>query len=126
MIGTTFRSILLTTVSATSPHVFKKDFIPACSCLVSITNFDLFIAFPLDIDENADYPPILVTTSTRDDRVHPGHARKFVKVSEYPFFVWLLRQKINPLTLLMYVIQNDLRNCGMLAKANGLSTTMRT
>lgn len=25
------------------------------------------------------YPPILVTTSTRDDRVHPGHARKMVK-----------------------------------------------
>lgn len=24
-----------------------------------------------------DYPPILITTSTRDDRVHPGHARKF-------------------------------------------------
>ncbi|MFI5958022.1 prolyl oligopeptidase family protein [Cryptosporangium sp. NPDC051539] len=24
------------------------------------------------------YPPLLVTTSTRDDRVHPGHARKFV------------------------------------------------
>ncbi len=23
------------------------------------------------------YPPILITTSTRDDRVHPGHARKF-------------------------------------------------
>ena len=22
------------------------------------------------------YPPILFTTSTRDDRVHPGHARK--------------------------------------------------
>ena len=22
------------------------------------------------------YPPILITTSTRDDRVHPGHARK--------------------------------------------------
>jgi prolyl oligopeptidase PreP (S9A serine peptidase family) len=33
-----------------------------------------------DIDPNAHYPPILVTTSTRDDRVHPGHARKFVKV----------------------------------------------
>jgi len=32
-----------------------------------------------DIDRSADYPPILVTTSTRDDRVHPGHARKFVK-----------------------------------------------
>ena len=25
------------------------------------------------------YPPILYTTSTRDDRVHPGHARKMVK-----------------------------------------------
>ncbi len=23
------------------------------------------------------YPPILITTSTKDDRVHPGHARKF-------------------------------------------------
>jgi prolyl oligopeptidase len=33
----------------------------------------------IDIDPTADYPPILVTTSTRDDRVHPGHARKFVK-----------------------------------------------
>jgi prolyl oligopeptidase len=27
---------------------------------------------------DADYPPVLVTTSTRDDRVHPGHARKMV------------------------------------------------
>jgi prolyl oligopeptidase len=25
------------------------------------------------------YPPVLFTTSTRDDRVHPGHARKMVK-----------------------------------------------
>ena len=25
-----------------------------------------------------DYPPLFVTTSTRDDRVHPGHARKLV------------------------------------------------
>lgn len=25
------------------------------------------------------YPPILFTTSTRDDRVHPGHARKTAK-----------------------------------------------
>jgi len=24
----------------------------------------------------ADYPPVLLATSTRDDRVHPGHARK--------------------------------------------------
>ena len=29
------------------------------------------------IDASRDYPPILLTTSTRDDRVHPGHARKF-------------------------------------------------
>ena len=28
------------------------------------------------IDGNRDYPPLLLTTSTRDDRVHPGHARK--------------------------------------------------
>jgi prolyl oligopeptidase len=26
---------------------------------------------------DAHYPPVLITTSTRDDRVHPGHARKF-------------------------------------------------
>ena len=31
-----------------------------------------------NIDPDASYPPILVTTSTRDDRVHPGHARKLV------------------------------------------------
>lgn len=32
------------------------------------------------IDETVEsYPPMLVTTSTRDDRVHPGHARKMVK-----------------------------------------------
>lgn len=28
------------------------------------------------LDEARDYPPVLLTTSTRDDRVHPGHARK--------------------------------------------------
>jgi len=27
-------------------------------------------------DPAKDYPPVLITTSTRDDRVHPGHARK--------------------------------------------------
>jgi len=27
-------------------------------------------------DPEQDYPPVLLTTSTRDDRVHPGHARK--------------------------------------------------
>ncbi len=26
--------------------------------------------------KDREYPPILITTSTRDDRVHPGHARK--------------------------------------------------
>ena len=39
-----------------------------------------FVAISPDIDPTAEYPPLLVTTSTRDDRVHPGHARKFVKV----------------------------------------------
>jgi prolyl oligopeptidase len=28
------------------------------------------------VDAGADYPPVLLTTSTADDRVHPGHARK--------------------------------------------------
>ena len=27
-------------------------------------------------DPDGTYPPVLLTTSTRDDRVHPGHARK--------------------------------------------------
>jgi len=31
-----------------------------------------------NIDAEAAYPPILLTTSTRDDRVHPAHARKLV------------------------------------------------
>ena len=29
-----------------------------------------------NLDRSRDYPPTLITTSTRDDRVHPGHARK--------------------------------------------------
>jgi prolyl oligopeptidase len=29
-----------------------------------------------NVDAEKTYPPILFTTSTRDDRVHPGHARK--------------------------------------------------
>jgi prolyl oligopeptidase len=28
------------------------------------------------VDPGRDHPPMLLTTSTRDDRVHPGHARK--------------------------------------------------
>jgi prolyl oligopeptidase len=30
------------------------------------------------VRSGVDYPPVLFTTSTRDDRVHPGHARKMV------------------------------------------------
>jgi len=29
-----------------------------------------------NVDRTTKHPPILITTSTRDDRVHPGHARK--------------------------------------------------
>jgi prolyl oligopeptidase len=29
-----------------------------------------------NLKKDANYPPVLFTTSTRDDRVHPGHARK--------------------------------------------------
>jgi prolyl oligopeptidase len=28
------------------------------------------------VDPACHYPPILLTTSARDDRVHPGHARR--------------------------------------------------
>ena len=28
------------------------------------------------LEAGTTYPPVLLTTSTRDDRVHPGHARK--------------------------------------------------
>lgn len=31
-----------------------------------------------NLDADVDHPPTLVVTSTRDDRVHPGHARKMV------------------------------------------------
>ena len=31
-----------------------------------------------NVREDTAYPPLLVTTSTRDDRVHPAHARKMV------------------------------------------------
>ncbi|MCA8964156.1 MAG: S9 family peptidase [Planctomycetes bacterium] len=31
-----------------------------------------------NLDPKAAYPKVLLTTSTRDDRVHPGHARKFM------------------------------------------------
>lgn len=31
-----------------------------------------------NVHEGVDYPKIFFTTSTRDDRVHPGHARKMV------------------------------------------------
>ena len=32
-----------------------------------------------NIEPEKSYPPFLCTTSTRDDRVHPGHARKLVR-----------------------------------------------
>lgn len=35
-----------------------------------------------NISADRTYPPILITTSTRDDRVHPGHARKMTAALE--------------------------------------------
>jgi prolyl oligopeptidase len=35
-----------------------------------------------NISTSRDYPPVLMTTSTRDDRVHPGHARKMTAALE--------------------------------------------
>lgn len=34
------------------------------------------------LERGADYPSVLLTTSTRDDRVHPGHARKMTAALE--------------------------------------------
>ncbi len=35
-----------------------------------------------NIGTDRRYPPVLITTSTRDDRVHPGHARKMAAALE--------------------------------------------
>jgi len=35
-----------------------------------------------NISASVDYPPVLITTSTRDDRVHPAHARKMTAALE--------------------------------------------
>jgi prolyl oligopeptidase len=35
-----------------------------------------------NVSADAEYPPVLLTTSTRDDRVHPGHARKMTAALE--------------------------------------------
>ncbi len=35
------------------------------------------------VDPDTQYPPMLLTTSTRDDRVHPGHARKMAALLEH-------------------------------------------
>jgi prolyl oligopeptidase len=41
-----------------------------------------------NVRPNAKYPKVLFTTSTRDDRVHPGHARKMVaRMKEYGYDV---------------------------------------
>ena len=37
-----------------------------------------------NVSADKSYPPLLITTSTRDDRVHPGHARKMTaRLLEY-------------------------------------------
>ena len=44
-----------------------------------------------NFDPDADYPTPLFVTSTKDDRVHPGHARKMAKLFEEtgkPFFYY--------------------------------------
>ena len=35
-----------------------------------------------NVSADKSYPPVLITTSTRDDRVHPGHARKMTAALE--------------------------------------------
>ena len=45
-----------------------------------------------NISADRDYPPVLFTTSTRDDRVHPGHARKMAAALEAAGTGVLLRE----------------------------------
>lgn len=35
-------------------------------------------------DPDTSYPPTMIATSTRDDRVHPGHARKMAAIRATP------------------------------------------
>jgi prolyl oligopeptidase len=35
-----------------------------------------------NLKKDAQYPKILITTSTHDDRVHPGHARKMAALMQ--------------------------------------------
>jgi prolyl oligopeptidase len=42
-----------------------------------------------NVRKDGAYPPVLFTTSTRDDRVHPGHARKMMaRMAEQGHRVW--------------------------------------
>ena len=42
-----------------------------------------------NLKAGVDYPPLLITTSTLDDRVHPGHARKFAaRLKELGHQLW--------------------------------------
>ena len=42
-----------------------------------------------NLKKDVDYPAVFFYTSTRDDRVHPGHARKFAaRMEEYGQEVW--------------------------------------
>jgi len=42
-----------------------------------------------NVQPNVQYPKVLFTTSTRDDRVHPGHARKMMaKMESQGHSVW--------------------------------------
>ena len=46
-----------------------------------------------NVEKSVKYPRTLFTTSTRDDRVHPGHARKMVaKMKQLGHEVDLLRK----------------------------------
>ena len=58
-----------------------------------------------NVDPDAEYPKALFYTSTRDDRVHPGHARKMVK-------------KLTELDKPVYYYENTEGGHGMAANQN--------
>jgi prolyl oligopeptidase len=44
-----------------------------------------------NLEQGRAYPPVLLVTSRRDDRVHPGHARKMaakLEAMEQPVFFY--------------------------------------
>lgn len=61
------------------PDTEDWEFLQAYSAYHNISPYDPTVSENDPTKGRNTYPPLLMTTSTRDDRVHPYHARCFVK-----------------------------------------------